>query len=62
MNEKLSELKTWLLSFSYPLVIIEKAFSTLNCRDLHVATKHPPTNSTGMFLNVVIKHAAKDFF
>ena len=27
MNEKLSELKTWLLSRSYPLAIIGKAFS-----------------------------------
>ena len=26
MNEKLSELKTWLVSCSYPLAIIEKAF------------------------------------
>ena len=26
MNERLSELKTWLLSCSYPLTIIEKAF------------------------------------
>ena len=26
MNERLSELKTWLLSCSYPLTIVEKAF------------------------------------
>ena len=26
INERLSELKTWLLSYSYPLTIIEKAF------------------------------------
>ena len=26
LNERLSELKTWLLSCSYPLTIIEKAF------------------------------------
>ena len=26
MNERLSELKTWLLSCSYPLKIIEKTF------------------------------------
>ena len=26
MNERLSELKTWLFSCSYPLAIIEKAF------------------------------------
>ena len=26
MNERLSELKTWLLSCSYPLAIIDNAF------------------------------------
>ena len=26
MNERLSELKTWLLSCNYPLAIIDKAF------------------------------------
>ena len=28
-NERLSELKTWLLSCSYPLAITEEAFSML---------------------------------
>ena len=36
MNERLSELKKWLLSCSYPLAIIEKVFLTLNCRDVRL--------------------------
>ena len=39
VNERLSDLKTWLLSCSYPLTIIEKVFLTLNCRDLRLKKK-----------------------
>ena len=39
-NEKLSELKMWLLLFSYLLAIIEIAFSTLNYRDLHLKRRN----------------------
>ena len=39
MNERLSELKTRLLSYNYPLAIIDKAFLTLDCRDLHLKKK-----------------------
>ena len=39
MNESLSDLKTWLLSCSYPLTFIDKACLTLNCRDLHLKKK-----------------------
>ena len=34
MNERLSELKMWLLPCSYPLAITEEAFFIVNCRDL----------------------------
>ena len=34
MNERLSELKSWLLSYSYPLQILEKIFLMLKCKDL----------------------------
>ena len=34
MNERLSELKSWLLSYSYPLKILEKIFLMLKCKDL----------------------------
>ena len=36
MNDRSSELKTWFLSCSYPLTIIEKAFFNPNCKDLHL--------------------------
>ena len=39
MKERLSDLKTWLLSCSYPLTFIDKACLTLNCRDLHLKKK-----------------------
>ena len=39
MNERLSELKTWLLSCSYHLAVIEKVFLTLNCRDVRLKKK-----------------------
>ena len=36
MNYRLSDEKTWLLLYSYPLTIVEKAFLRLNCRDLQL--------------------------
>ena len=36
MNEEFPEIKTWLLSCSYPLTYKKKAFLTLNSRDLHL--------------------------
>ena len=39
MNERLSELKTWLLSCSYPLTIIRKTFLMLNCKDMRLKIK-----------------------
>ena len=39
MNERLSEQKTWLLSYSYPLAIIAKVFLMLNYRDLALNTE-----------------------
>ena len=39
VNERLSELKTWLPSSNYPLADIDKAVLTLDCRDLHLKKK-----------------------
>ena len=39
MNERLSELKTSLLTCSYPLTILEKAFLTVNSKDLRLKKK-----------------------
>ena len=36
INERLSEVKTWLLSCSYPLTIIRKTLLTLNSKDLRL--------------------------
>ena len=52
-NKGLSEQKTWLLSCSYPLAVIEKGFLTISCRDLRLKILPASTHDSSFNLKII---------